>query len=294
MWYIAFCIVLTSYLTLTFKMLGNLKINSFQAIVFNYITCVITGSIFTGGFPLNKHTFSEPWLIWGVVMGLLFVSVFNLIAWCARTAGVSITSVANKLSLVIPFILSVYLYGEEINFLNILGILLALVSVVLVCYPSAKMEGGQPQGSKSKAVWILPVILFICSGLLDSMLKYVESNFITREHYNAYLVTTFLSAATGGSLLLLYQYISGIQKFSGKALLAGVLIGIPNYFSIWTLLKALESFPGKSAMVIPVNNMGIVLFSAIAAWFIFKEKLSMLNKAGIVLALLAIGLIAFG
>lgn len=275
-------------------MLGNLKINSFQAIVFNYITCVITGSIFTGKFPINTNSVSQPWLIWGVIMGILFVSVFNLIAYSARTAGVSVTSVANKLSLVIPFVLSVYLYNEEIHLANILGILLAVVAVILVCYPSEKKLTEQGKPKDRKLLWLLPLILFIASGLLDSMLKYVETNFISEADYNAYLVTTFLSAATAGGILLIFQYIFKIQKFSGRALAAGIIIGIPNYFSVWTLLKALESFPGKSSMVIPVNNMGVVLFSAVAAWIIFKEKLSALNKSGIILALIAIGLIAFG
>jgi multidrug transporter EmrE-like cation transporter len=40
--------------------------------------------------------------------------------------------------------------------------------------------------------------------------------------------------------------------------------------------------------------MGIVLFSAVAAWLLFKEKLSTINWIGIVLSLMAIALIAFG
>jgi multidrug transporter EmrE-like cation transporter len=37
-----------------------------------------------------------------------------------------------------------------------------------------------------------------------------------------------------------------------------------------------------------------VLFSAVAAWAIFKEKLSMINWLGIILAVAAIALIAYG
>jgi multidrug transporter EmrE-like cation transporter len=40
--------------------------------------------------------------------------------------------------------------------------------------------------------------------------------------------------------------------------------------------------------------MGIVLFSAVAAWVLFKEQLTTINWLGIVLALGAIALIAFG
>lgn len=221
-------------------------------------------------------------------MGAGYICVFNLIAYSARTAGVSVTSVANKLSLVIPFIMSVYLYNEKVTVWNITGILLALASVILVCYPSEKIK------TVNKSIYILPIVLFISSGLLDSMLKYVENTHVTGEGYNAFLVTSFLSAASFGAVVLFTQFIFKKQQFSTKALLAGIIIGVPNYFSIFTLLKALEYYPGKSAMVIPVNNMGIVLFSAVAAWIIFKERLSVLNKTGILLSLFAIFLIAFG
>jgi multidrug transporter EmrE-like cation transporter len=40
--------------------------------------------------------------------------------------------------------------------------------------------------------------------------------------------------------------------------------------------------------------MGIVLFSAVTAWILFKEKLSFINWAGIALAIAAIALIAYG
>jgi uncharacterized membrane protein len=58
--------------------------------------------------------------------------------------------------------------------------------------------------------------------------------------------------------------------------------------------KVITAYQGNSSAIIPVNNMGIVLFSAVAAWLLFKEKLSIVNIAGILLAIAAIALIAFG
>jgi drug/metabolite transporter (DMT)-like permease len=76
--------------------------------------------------------------------------------------------------------------------------------------------------------------------------------------------------------------------------MAGILIGIPNYFSIWCLVRFLKQSPWESSASIPVNNMGIVLFSSVVAWLLFKERLSKINWAGIILSLVAIYLIAFG
>jgi drug/metabolite transporter (DMT)-like permease len=40
--------------------------------------------------------------------------------------------------------------------------------------------------------------------------------------------------------------------------------------------------------------MGIVLFSAVMAWLLFKERLSVINWLGILLAMGSIALIAYG
>jgi drug/metabolite transporter (DMT)-like permease len=268
-------------------------VSIFQAIVFNYITCVITGSVVNGSFPVNGEVVQTPWFRWACVMGVLFVSIFNVVGITAQKISVAVASVANKLSLIIPVVLSVYLYNETVAGWKLVGVLLALLAVVLTCYPQQKnTEAHQPAHRKWE--YFLPLILFVGSGLLDALINHVQKTYVTDANYNAYLISGFLSAATIGTTILLAQYIRGKQQFSLKNLLAGIIIGIPNYFSIWCLVRFLKASPWQSSASIPVNNMGIVLFSSLVAWLLFKEKLSRLNWAGIALSLLAIYLIAFG
>lgn len=291
--YLFASIVLSSYLILFFKLLDRLKIDSFQVIVFNYITCVITGSFVNGHFPVNRLTAGEPWFVWGLGMGLMFISLFNLIAYTARNIGVAVASVANKLSLVIPFLFSLFLYGETASFVQYGGIILALLAVVLSSYPDRTGES-ERTGRHRQLIILVPLLLFLGSGLLDTMIKYVEHRFLDGNNNNDYLITTFLTAAVTGLVLLTAGVLSGRIKFEKRSVIAGIILGIPNYFSIWALIRTLERFPAKSGTIIPVNNMGIVLFSAVAAWLLFKEKLSRVNWIGIFLSLLAISMIAMG
>lgn len=97
-----------------------------------------------------------------------------------------------------------------------------------------------------------------------------------------------------GLLVLMYQYKTRKLFFHTNQVLAGICIGIPNYFSIWCLVQFLQDSPWETSASIPVNNMGIVLFSTLVAAILFKEKLSAINWAGIVLSAIAIYLIAFG
>lgn len=290
--YLAGSIILTSYLTIAFKICERYHVRIFPAIIFNYITCVITGSVVNGSFPVNGEVVQTPWFPWACMMGVLFVSIFNIVGITTQKAGVAVASVANKLSLIIPVILSVYLYHETVAGWKLAGVILALVAVVLTCYPNRLQEAGRPR--RTAWVVLLPFVLFIGSGLLDALINHVQKLFVTDENKNAYLISGFLSAATIGSLLLGIQYATGRIRFSGKDLLAGILIGIPNYFSIWCLVRFLKISPWQSSASIPVNNMGIVLFSTLVAWLLFREKLSRINWTGIVLSVIAIYLIAFG
>lgn len=295
MLYLIGSIILTSYLTLAFKVCERYRVSIFQAIVFNYITCVITGSVFNGSFPINAEVVQTPWFHWALVMGVLFVSIFNVVGLTAQKIGVAVASVANKLSLIIPVVLSVYLYREMVAGWKLAGVLLALVAVVLTCYPTGKPSGNSDKHpSHKKWEYLLPLILFIGSGLLDALINHVQKTYVTDENYNAYLISGFASAGSIGITVLLIQYARGKQVFSYRNVLAGILIGIPNYFSIWCLVRFLKESPWQSSASIPVNNMGIVLFSSVVAWLLFKEKLSKWNWMGIALSLLAIYLIAFG
>lgn len=286
-------VVFSSWLTLSFKLLEKFGINTFQAIVFNYISCVITGSFVNGAFPINNEVIGEDWFLWAMLMGTIFISLFNVIAKTAQTMGVAVASVGNKLSLVIPFLFSIYLYNEEATIFKIAGVVAALIAVVLTCWPSPAHT--EPSGKEVRpAYFLLPVILFFASGLLDTMIKYVETTYITEANQNAYLISAFAAAASIGIISLLFLFITGRAKFEPKAVVAGVIIGVPNYFSIWCLMSVLKAYTGNSSAIIPINNMGIVLFSTVAAYFMFKEKLTKLNWMGIILSIAAIALIAYG
>ncbi|MDQ3682036.1 MAG: EamA family transporter [Bacteroidota bacterium] len=288
--YLLGSIFLTSYLTISFKILERFNIPILQAIVVNYFTCVITGSIINGSSPVDKTTFHQPWLLWSLILGSMFIILFNVFGFTTQKLGIAVASVANKLSLVIPFMFSIYLYNEEWTWLKIVGIVLALLAVIFTCYPTRKKEGSR-QLNKAHYI-LLPVVLFAGSGLMDTILKYVEQTHLNESNYNDFLIAAFITAGLIGFLIMSLLLVTRKIKFDRRSILAGIAIGIPNYFSIWFLVNVLKQFKGNSSAIIPINNMGIVLLSSVLAWLMFKEKLSLINRVGIILALGAIALIA--
>ena len=289
-------IVLSTYLAIAFKLCDRFGIDRFQAIVFNYLACAITGCVVSASVPSFSETSSSPWFIWALVMGASFIVIFNLIALTFEKAGLAVASVASKLSLVIPFVFSIFFYNDPAVPMKIMGVILALVAVVFTLYPANK--DGEKSGSNGEKfnmqIVLLPFVVFVTTGLLDTLIKYVEQYFITAANSDAYLITAFAAAFFIGLAYLVVLLICGKTKVKASAFVAGICIGIPNYFSIWCLMRVLKSYGNISSVIIPVNNLGIVLLSAVVAWLFFKERLGKINWVGIALAIIAIAMIAFG
>ena len=70
------------------------------------------------------------------------------------------------------------------------------------------------------------------------------------------------------------------------------MLGIPNYYSIVYLLKALKTEGLESSTLFTLNNVGVVILSTIFGLILFKEKLILKNWIGIIIAVISIFLVA--
>ena len=284
--YFILVIVLNTLLSVLFKIFPKYNIDTFQAIVFNYITCVITGTWYLGAMPFTTTQMHAAWLPYAIIMGIAFISVFNLIGYCTKTIGITATTISNKLSLIIPVIISIIAYNETSTTLRIIGILLAIPAVY---FSSKKTEKADKQNS-----WKLIALLFLLSGLLDSFVKFVETTFLNHTEDQAYYtIYVFSTAAIIGMGILIQNLIRKKTKFAFKNIVAGCILGIPNYFSIYFFIKLLNSHIMNSSAIIPIANIGVVVCAAIAALFLFKERMNKVNTIGLLLGIAAILLIAF-
>ncbi len=93
--------------------------------------------------------------------------------------------------------------------------------------------------------------------------------------------------------MLVVRLLQGKERLQARSLAGAVTLGIPNFLSFYTLLLALSAFGGNGAFVYPLYNIGVILLAALMAALFFRERLSTANKVGLVLAILAIGLISW-
>lgn len=287
MFYLIATILLNVLLSAAFKLFPKFRINTLQAIVVNYWVCVVTGCIFIGHVPVGNNIITADWLPLAILMGIGFISIFNLIAFCTRADGITTTTIANKLSLVIPVLFSIFVYHESAGIYKIAGILLAFPAV----YLTAHVKGDT---HKARNI-LLPVLLFIGSGILDTLMNFIQSNFLhTADVQSVFAVYCFGVAGIIGSIIVAILLLRGKMEFDVRNIIAGICLGVPNYFSIYYFIRLLNSRFLQSSASIPVCNIGILVASSLTAIFLFKERPSTLRILGLVMAIAAILLIAFG
>jgi drug/metabolite transporter (DMT)-like permease len=287
--YLVLVVLLNALLAVIFKLFDRFKINHVQAIVFNYWVCILTGSLFLGEFPIRPSSCSQPWFPFALLMGVGFISVFNLFAYCTKYEGITAATVANKLSLVIPVVCSIFLYQERLNLPHILAILIAFPAVYLAASATKVEDATVPK--QFHFAWT--ALLFVGSGLLDTLMKYVQQQYLHSQALQAvYTIHIFSVAGTIGLFVLAYLRLRNQIQFSWRNVLGGIVLGIPNYFSIYFFIRMLNSNCLKSSALIPLSNIGVLFASTLFAIVCFKESMNVKRWIGLFLSLVVIVLLA--
>ena len=274
----------SSSIFIIFKLYDKYNINRLQAIIYNYGVACICGILSHKKTIIINELPQYDWFYFTLGLGFVFISIFNVMAITAQRNGLSVVAVASKMSVVIPIIFGFLLYNESIGWIKILGISLALVSIYLVTVNPDKIIKGSSL--------LYPLIVFIGSGFIDTSLKFLETNYVKEEDVSLFSASIFAAAFCIGILILLSQLVKKTFKFEIKNLIGGVSLGIINYYSIYFLLKTISHKNLESSTVFTINNVAILLTTALLGVVLFKEKLNTKNKLGILLASLSIILVS--
>ncbi len=288
------CSVLIGFV---FKLYGRFGVDSFQAIVFNYFTCVLCGWAYSGSFPIGPAPGDAGlWVPYALGLGLVFVSGFTGAALTVRHFGVTVSQIMQKMSILVTVPFAILVYHESASIWKILGVLLALVAIVLVNWPKKDNKataGHSAEGEKapsSNLLW-LPLVTWLLAGVIEITFLWVKGENLAQTDNPNFISTVFGTAGVLGLLYAAVQWLRGTLPFSMRNVWGGIVLGIPNFGSMYFLLRALGSGL-EGSFVFPVINVSIILATTAGAVAFFRERLSPLNWAGIALAVAAILLMA--
>ncbi len=278
MGYLFFSILSSTLILVTFRYFGKLKINSFNAIVMNYFTASVIGFLLANKEGNFQNSGVNDWFVMAVIIGIMMALMFNVVSATTQKAGITVTSIAAKMSVVIPMVFSIFYYHESITFLKTSGILLAPVAVVLTLIKK------NLDPAIKKYIW-LPVIMFIGLGITDAVIKYTQQDFLKGGNVFLFSAYLFIISFTVSFLTKITVKSKYRKETTGKDIIGGILLGLFNFGSLYFFIQALRYSGIESSLVFAINSIGIVLVSLLAGIILFKEKLSTLNWTGIILAI---------
>ncbi len=283
-------IVLNTSLGIAFKLFPRYNVNTIYAIIFNYIACSVLGLIFYyDRFMSPIEIMHAPWFNYALFLGFIFVIGFYISARCVEHLGVAITAMMQKISMVITVVYAVMIFAEPLGPYKVTGILTAVVAIILVNYKGRRMETLQ---KSSIIILLLPFGTFLINGLIDTTMFHMKASGDNATDEGPFSTALFTIAAMVGMVWLFIRRFRQKIKIRKRDISAGFLLGIPNFFSIYTILLALNLDWGGS-VIYPIFNIGVILLSAIIAIIVFREPLKLVNYIGLVLAAMAILLFSF-
>ena len=242
----------------------------------NYVICVIMAAFYTGFDNLFPQTDGIGFTLGlGTCTGVIYLVGLLLVQLNIQKNGVVLTSIFQKLGLIVQLFLSIVFFKEQPEVVQIIGIIICLAAVVLINF------------EKEQTVMNFKLGLFLIllvSGLCDGMSK------IHEELGNATLSEHFLLYTFGVALILCVALIIvKKESFGWKDIGFGILLGIPNYFSASFLLKALNDI--AAVIVFPTFSVATVVVISLVGFLVFKEKLSKKQWIGMGLILAALVLL---
>ncbi len=279
--YLLLCIFSSTAIIILFKYFDQLKINTFNAIIINYITASLIGLIISFNSLKSINIFIQPWLPVAILIGVLFVVMFNVIAITTQKAGISVSSVASKMSVIVPMLFSILYYHEQINNYKIAGMVLSVIAVVSTAIRKNIYF-------ENRKYLFLPFILFIGMGLVDSLVKFSQHEYLRDQNLPVFTTLLFTISAIAGIIVRLFKKSLRNSPVNLKTVVAGMLLGIANFGTFYFLVHALNSNFVDSSVIFGLNSVGIVLLSVFLAIILFKEKLTFINWTGIVLSIITI------
>ena len=279
-----------SMMVMLFKYFDKIGVNNLIAITFNYFTAgilALSSYLSENSIIELKSNINLNLVIIALIVGGLFVLTFNLYAYSAQKIGITLSTISNKMSMIIPILIGLILFKEEITFFKILGIFLALGAIV---FSSKDDKNGKKLSQINIGILFL---LFIGQGLADGILNWAQRNILNSENMNLFFTLTFLSAGFAGGLYSLFKLTTSNIKMDKKSIYWGITLGVPNYLTLLYFIKSLKNELFSSYQVFPIVNIGVIVMCTILSVIIFQEKVSIFKWIGIGFGILAISLILF-
>lgn len=294
---------------ISLKLINIKGANVFIAITLNYFVAAVLTFV---DLSINHAfwSYSSKIIFPSAIIAVLFAGSFILMLYSTKKVGIGLTTALNKMSILISVSVGV-LYLGQTNALamKLVGITVLLVSIFLILYKKSE--------KKNKGAFILPLMVFIVAGMIDSSME-LANIYVISEPYEkqVFLFSVFAFAVLFSLIALCADYIllknnkaiansselsehgleiDKLKRVNWKStalntLLYGSLLGLFNALTSKMILINVGNLGGS--VVYPIHNASVVAFTTLIGVFFFRELFTKKQWIGVLLAVIGVSFIA--
>ena len=246
-----------------------------QIVAINYVFALVLCYLFFSP-DLTVLDASSPWEIL-ISLGILLPVVFLFLATSIKYMGIVKTDAAQRLSIIISILGAWFIFGEQFSAFKLTALLFGFLAILLIL--------NKPTENKENK-WMYPTLVLLGFGVIDLLFKQIALT--STVPFTTSLFVVFSIALVIMILFNIYEILFRKTKMDFKSIIFGGLVGIFNFGNILFYLKAHQAFAENPSTVFAGMNMGVIMIGSLVGIFVFKEKVTKLNIAGLLLALIAV------
>lgn len=251
-----------------------------QAIAFNYVMAGSLCWLLLGPQPQALFQSASPWPLL-MALGLLLPSIFLVMAKAVQQAGIVLSDVAQRLSLLLPLIAAFTIFGEPASQQKLLGIAIALCALTALLWRPGNRHVESPgQGGGLLTVALLLGVWF-GYGTIDILFKQMAK-------MGSAFPTTLLGAFMLAGLVSFAYLFLRRAAWNVRSVAAGLALGLLNFGNIYFYVRAHQVYSDNPTLVFSAMNIGVIALGTLVGAGVFRERINWVNAAGVALAILAI------
>ena len=284
--YVLFSVICSVTVSVILKLARQYQVDTTQLIAWNYPMTVACTWFFLQP-QLSVKLLQQAPVPQYVGLAVLLPGIFVALSASIRHAGIVRTEVAQRLSLFIALIAAFWLFGESAQVGKLIGVAVGIAGILC----SIGWHKGKNQYGPNYRVWLFPMVVFFGYGIIDILFKQVAQH--TGVPYTTSMLVVFCLATLAALAYLAYHLSALRNKFSVHAIFWGVVLGGFNFANILFYMKAHRALPENPSIVFTGMNVGVIALGALVGIAAFREKLSLVNKLGVLLAVISVIIIAY-
>lgn len=212
----------------------------------------------------------------GVITGFFFLFAFLSYQKSIGENGIALSAMSSRLGVLIPMSVSIVVWNEIPSSVQIIGISLAIGSIILV-----NLNFGHSSGIKSKTTLAL-LFIYAGGGIFCNKLFQKYALLAYKEVFLFFVFTTAL-------LISLYQLRKNREKMERRDVGVGLVVGFFNLMTNLVMIMALSQL--KASVVFPITSAGAIITMSVGGWLLFQERFKSRELVAIAMTIVALVLI---